>query len=269
MDENEYDLPSIILGRYKQPIKTAELNIDEKKFILVDTPGFTGERTSSNRPWKEINKVIDNSFEHGVQAFLFVLGMYISNSLSHLDECMANLNHKNVIIVFTKCAKEQTDSREKMEHSFADFAKEYIVKVNNRWIVAPNPDIYDDHSEVTTKNMNSLKKMISEIKEPWKRSKKTNSWHIGYSIVFAGLILLISMIIASYNATDKLELPVVEPAIILLGETGSGKSTFGNFLGNGSCGFFAEQSRFPVTEDCEECSIIIRDHTYNLIDTPG
>lgn len=252
----------------------------------MDTPGFTGERTSSNRlwskinkvidrisnrPWNKINKVIDNSCVHGVQAFLFVLegNRFTSDRMSHLDECMTELNNENVIIVFTKCTNEQTDTREKMELSFSDFVEEYIEKVNHRWIVAPNPEIYGDDSEATTSNMDNLKNMITEIKEPLKRSKKMNSWHIDYRIiVFAGLVL-ISMIIAYFNTSNKPEFSVATPAIILLGETGSGKSTLGNFLGNGSCKFIAKQSRFPVTKVCEECSIIIKNHTYNLIDTPG
>ncbi|CAG8837828.1 30472_t:CDS:2, partial [Gigaspora margarita] len=309
MGEKEYELPSIILvGRegmlaklFKSVGKSTVGNLllkacenstepfeifngpyegnGEQKFILVDTPGFTGERTSSNRlwskinkvidrssnrPWNKINKVIGNSCVHGVQAFLFVLGI-----MSHLDECMTELNNENVIMVFTKCTNEQTDTREKMELSFADFVKEYIEKVNHRWIVAPNPEIYGDDSEATTSNMDNLKNMITEIKEPLKRSKKMNSWHIDYRIiVFAGLVL-ISMIIAYFNTSNKPEFSVATPAIILLGETGSGKSTLGNFLGNGSCKFIAKQSRFPVTKVCEDCSIIIKNHTYNLIDTPG
>ncbi|CAG8614657.1 10055_t:CDS:2, partial [Racocetra fulgida] len=182
-------------GNYKELFEKYEGPYDgygEEKFILVDTPGFTNEKTSTNKTWIEINKAIDNSYEHGIRAFLFVLGMYISNSYvfnifrahnkgrrftsdrrSHLDECMKKLNNENVIIVFTKCTKEQTEIPKNMKDSFADFINEHIKKVNNRWVVAPNPDIYDECNDIVTNNVNYLKTMISEIKKPWKRDRKS------------------------------------------------------------------------------------------------
>ncbi|CAG8823658.1 2107_t:CDS:2, partial [Racocetra persica] len=114
---------------------------DGKDFILVDTPGFTKEKSRST--WGEIDKVIDKSYEHGIHAFLF---RFTSDRRSHLDECMKKLNNDNVIIVFTKSSKVETETPEKMRDSFADFVKEYIEKVNHRWVVAPNPDIYDEHN---------------------------------------------------------------------------------------------------------------------------
>ncbi|CAG8497663.1 15711_t:CDS:2, partial [Racocetra fulgida] len=129
--------PMMDMGRNQQQIKTAKLSIDGKDFILVDTPGFTKEKTSST--WGEINK------------------RFTSDRRSHLDECMKKLNNDNVIIVFTKSSKVETETPEKMKNSFADFVTEYIEKVNHRWVVAPNPDIYDEHNYVTTNNMNHLK----------------------------------------------------------------------------------------------------------------
>ncbi|CAG8681572.1 4530_t:CDS:2, partial [Racocetra persica] len=109
-------------GRNQQQLKTAKLSIGEENFILVDTPGFTNEKTSTNRTWIEIDKAIDNSFEHGIQGRRFA-----SDRRSHLDECMKKLNNENVIIVFTKCTKVQTEAPKNIEDSFANFINEYIA----------------------------------------------------------------------------------------------------------------------------------------------
>ncbi|CAG8613750.1 20060_t:CDS:2 [Dentiscutata erythropus] len=113
-----------------------------------------------------------------------------------------------------------------MESSFPDFVKEYIKKIDNRWVVAPNHDIFEESSDVTTKNMNDLAK-ISEIKNPWKRSKQLDSWHMMISEIknplhiclVVGLIFLILTTFPFNNNTKKFESPEVEPAIVLLGET--------------------------------------------------
>ncbi|CAG8835062.1 11547_t:CDS:2, partial [Racocetra persica] len=49
---------------------------------------------------------------------------------------------------FTKCTKVQTEAPKNMKDSFADFINEYIVKVNHRWVVAPDPDIYDEYNNI-------------------------------------------------------------------------------------------------------------------------
>ncbi|CAG8456147.1 99_t:CDS:2 [Cetraspora pellucida] len=262
---------------------------DEEKFILVDTPGFTNEKNSSNEVWSNIDKIIDNSYEHGVHAILFGQ-RFSSDRRSHLDECMKKLNNKNVIMVFTKCNMAVTNNPENMKDSFADFIKEYIKKVNNRWVVAPDPNIFAECNDVITKNMNDLKTMISKIEEPWKKEKKHNLWHIPFyftriptisMIPTIPMIPTISTIFAIFtilaylymNVPYQPELTKAKSTIFLIGETGSGKSMLGNFIGNITgnelCRFEVKRSKVPVTKYCEECSFTINNNVYNVIDTPG
>ncbi|CAG8534560.1 6729_t:CDS:2 [Acaulospora morrowiae] len=181
-------------------IRTAEVEIHDRKYTLVDTPGIIATETYSRRSWDEIIKANTKAMEkYGVQAYILI---FASTRLTaadkmHIEEVIKILRADRLIIVFTKRRKDITIDREKMESTFNEDLRSILKSINNRWVVAPDLDIFgtsEEGKKVIEKNMDELKRIISEIKAP---SRK----FIGFKELFTRnlkeIVVITSLVIAT------------------------------------------------------------------------
>ncbi|RUS15821.1 hypothetical protein BC937DRAFT_91960, partial [Endogone sp. FLAS-F59071] len=69
-----------------------------------------------------------------------------------------------MIIVFTKCNKKQTLSG---DLKFNDKLQQLVNEAKNRWVIAPNAEIFDPESDTFQQNIDKLKSMIIGMKAPY------------------------------------------------------------------------------------------------------
>lgn len=79
-------------------------------------------------------------------------------------------SYNHTIVVFTHCKKSQTENRSKMESDFGNDLKSFLEKVGNRWIIAPDPDIYGSNDPIVKHHIDNLKSYINKIQESYTTS---------------------------------------------------------------------------------------------------
>ncbi|CAG8566514.1 22038_t:CDS:2 [Rhizophagus irregularis] len=127
------------------------INLNSKEYNLVDTPGiFSTYGPNDDEVLGEIAQSIVRC-NHGIIAFLFV----IEESCRHM------------IVVFSKCRKRQTKDRYFMEDCFNDRIKSFLDKVGNRWVISPDPDMFEEPKSVVERHMNDLKSYIGLMPKPY------------------------------------------------------------------------------------------------------
>ncbi|KAG9288144.1 hypothetical protein G9A89_000939 [Geosiphon pyriformis] len=149
--------------------QTACLKIDEQNFTLIDTPGLFEIGMSNAENWRKITNSL-NHCAYGVKAILFVMraGRYSIIQDFIIEGIINNfglycLDH--VIIVFSNCTRLQTEDRQKFFAGLNERQKRLIKKVDNRYSIFPNPDIYwPDKYEIIEENIRILKNFILAIR---------------------------------------------------------------------------------------------------------
>ncbi|CAG8611209.1 6589_t:CDS:2, partial [Diversispora eburnea] len=146
--------------------------------------------------WKQINDYLNEKVKkiHRVHAYLLV---YAEMRLTpankhHIESAIKDLGKRRLIIVFTKQRKEATEERAIMEKNFNDDFKSILRSINDRWVVAPNLDIFgnEDGKKVIKNNMEKLKEFISEIERPHK-----TWWRWWYLVVATGGVIVLVLVV--------------------------------------------------------------------------
>ncbi|CAG8543890.1 4074_t:CDS:2 [Acaulospora morrowiae] len=195
-------------------IRTAEVEIHDRKYTLVDTPGIIATETYSRRSWDEIIKANTKAMEKcGVQAYILIFGLQMIKLAGtrltvadkmHIEEVIKILRADRLIMVFTKRRKDVTIDREKMESTFNEDLRSILKSINNRWVVAPDLDIFgtsDEGKKVIEKNIDELKRMISEIKAPRRKFigfKELFTRNLKEIIVLTSLVIATSVVVFLY-----------------------------------------------------------------------
>ncbi|GES76262.1 hypothetical protein GLOIN_2v1579348 [Rhizophagus clarus] len=143
---------------------------DECIYNLVDTPGIFDSREPNDETLKEIARsIVQCSF--GIKAILYVFewGRITNEQKITIDIILKFLGEtescKHMIVVLTNCKKEFTEDRYEMEGLFDDYFKTFLEKVGNRWVIFPNPDMFDE--SVIQRHMDDLKFYISKMPKPY------------------------------------------------------------------------------------------------------
>ncbi|RUS15626.1 AIG1 family-domain-containing protein [Endogone sp. FLAS-F59071] len=145
--------------------KTVPLDIGGKIYNLIDTPGLLDTNKMSLSILLEIQSVIYGCRD-GIQAIIFVMtAERFTNEqdrvLTLIQEFLGKESNAHIIVAFTRCSKRQTET------NTLDFSKiqSFISAVENRWVIVPNPDIFD--TDTIKEHINKLKFMIAEMESPY------------------------------------------------------------------------------------------------------
>uniref|UniRef100_U9UQ15 AIG1-type G domain-containing protein n=1 Tax=Rhizophagus irregularis (strain DAOM 181602 / DAOM 197198 / MUCL 43194) TaxID=747089 RepID=U9UQ15_RHIID len=141
------------------------ININGKEYNLVDTPGIF----DTQKPDREVLNEIAQSIVqccHGISAILYVLawekiGREFQDITNETLKFLGQESCRHIIVVFTKCKKEQTEDRVYMENNFNINLKSFMDKVGNRWVISPNLEIFKRQNDpVVERHMDDLKHYI-------------------------------------------------------------------------------------------------------------
>ncbi|CAB4377437.1 unnamed protein product [Rhizophagus irregularis] len=149
------------------------INLNGKEYNLVDTPGIFDTRRPNDQILNEIARSIVQC-SHGLMAILFVMaaGRYTEEQRVTTDTILKFLGQeescRHIIVVFTKCRKKQTKDRHLMEEGFNADLKSFLDKVGNRWVISPDPDMFDEQDDpVLERHINDLKTYIGVMPKPY------------------------------------------------------------------------------------------------------
>ncbi|RIA96671.1 hint module-domain-containing protein [Glomus cerebriforme] len=156
-----------------QICQSALIFLNDNEYNLVDTPGIF----DTNRPDDEVLNEIAKSIvqcSYGIRAIIFVIawGKYTLEQQITTDKILEFLGQeescRHIIVVFTKCRKNQTEDRFVMEEDFNDVLKSFLNKVGNRWVISPDLEIFDKPNDpVVERHMNDLKHFIKLMPKPY------------------------------------------------------------------------------------------------------
>ncbi|CAG8545922.1 2314_t:CDS:10, partial [Diversispora eburnea] len=286
--------------------KSYFIKIKDRTYNLIDTPGLfnSSENVESD---KSLNKIADaiNHCSYGIQTIVLVIKKdhFDPNSItkikSYLGEQQA-LDH--MIVALTYCDLKQTEDKEKLLKGLNPKLKSFLNSIGNRYVISPDPDLFqkrDQFNRIVSNNMEKAKRFIDsfpaayttdvfnkvrQAREECEKSSILQQKHEISQMEIKNLIVKIKEIgqekdleeeadldelsHAKNKYTSVNDLKIRYPAILLLGEIGSGKSIFGNWLlGDDDDPFEAGDNN--NTKTCKSRLIKIQDRTYSLIDTPG
>ncbi|RGB33871.1 AIG1 family-domain-containing protein [Rhizophagus diaphanus] len=149
------------------------INLNGKEYNLVDTPGIFDTKRPNDQILNEIARSIVQC-SHGLMAILFVMaaGRYTEEQRVTTDTILKFLGQeescRHIIVVFTKCRKKQTKDRHLMEEGFNADLKSFLDKVGNRWVISPDPDMFDEQDDpVLERHINDLKTYIGVMPKPY------------------------------------------------------------------------------------------------------
>ncbi|GES76261.1 hypothetical protein GLOIN_2v1579400 [Rhizophagus clarus] len=129
------------------------INLNGQEYNLVDTPGIPNVRKPDYEVLGEIARPIGNS-SRGIMVILYVMALseYKEEEQIATDLILKFLDqeesYRHIIVIFTKCNKKQTEDRSLIEDSFNDKLESFLEKVGNRWVVSPNPEIFEPNDPV-------------------------------------------------------------------------------------------------------------------------
>src|SRR5581483_9060957 len=90
-------------------------------------------------------------------------GRLSADGLLFIGQLFKEFPNSRIIVVFTKVRKSFA-SNDEMKKTFNKEISDFLQKADNRWVVIPNLDFFDDREAIQTK-INELKTKIGEIKD--------------------------------------------------------------------------------------------------------
>ncbi|CAG8569936.1 25933_t:CDS:2 [Dentiscutata erythropus] len=152
------------MGRVTKECQTTPIRIDGREFVMVDTPDIQDYR----------------NFEGIVGMIKHFLGDGV-------------INH--MIVAFSHLNKTQTEEYH-IEDRLNLSMKKFLETIENRWIISPNPDIFNRNDQVVKQSMNNIKEMILKFNKAYNllnfrdaRRQKSNTTLIFIIIGFISLFL--------------------------------------------------------------------------------
>ncbi|RHZ87004.1 hypothetical protein Glove_41g110 [Diversispora epigaea] len=180
----------------------AEIDIEIKnnKYKLIDAPGMP-----SLESWTNIKDLL-KKFEsiYGVHAYLLVYAgtRFTPANKHHINSVINDLGKDRLIIVFTKQSKDATEKREIMEKNFNEDFKRILRSIDERWVVAPNLDIFgnsEDGKKVIEKNMEKLKDFIDKIKPQPKTCWSWWGWKYLFAVTGVTTVIIVVVVLFILN----------------------------------------------------------------------
>ncbi|CAG8573654.1 28258_t:CDS:2, partial [Racocetra persica] len=158
-DSNSFVADST-MGNVTRECQSNSIQIDGREFILVDTPGIFDAMINNAEHISRIENLIDlyinnhQNFEETVRLIKKFLGDGV-------------INH--MIVAFSGVIKKQTEDN-RIESRLNPSMKEFLKSIKNRWIISPNPDIFNRDDNVVKKNMARTKEMILKFNNAYNLS---------------------------------------------------------------------------------------------------
>jgi len=150
-----------------QECSAATMLIDGVSYNIVDAPGIYDTQEGTEPVLKKIAKTV-NKCAHGVKAIIIVLDVvrYTEEQKNALNEIRMFLGKdatNNIITVFSRATRAQTDDRNVMQRDWNQSIRSFIQGIGNRWGISPNPDIFSPDAETFKVRLREIKDLINSI----------------------------------------------------------------------------------------------------------
>ncbi|CAG8774441.1 29789_t:CDS:2, partial [Racocetra persica] len=138
------------MGYVTRECQTASIQIGDREFILIDTPGIFDAMINDAEHLSRIDKLIN---------------LYINNyrnfegTVRLVKEFLGDGVAKHMIVAFSGVNKKQTEDNS-IEPKLNSSMKNFLKTIQNRWIISPNPDIFNRDDQVVKRNIANAKEMI-------------------------------------------------------------------------------------------------------------
>ncbi|PKK72059.1 hypothetical protein RhiirC2_777656 [Rhizophagus irregularis] len=141
--------------------------IDDVQYNIVDTPGLFDTEQGSTPILEKISEVV-NKCAHRVKAILIVFEVqrFTNEQRNVLDKIRMFLGKdatNNIILVFSKANRVQTNNKNVMERDCVRTVSSFIQVIGNRWGISPNPDIFPPDEETFRVRLREIKNLIINI----------------------------------------------------------------------------------------------------------
>jgi hypothetical protein len=152
--------------------QTALLEINDRKFNLIDTPGLfdVKDGAKSEIALTKLANTI-NHCSYGIQTIIFVVkksfGKEIDRRIQEIKGFLGEKSLDHMLIAFTHVNMDQTMDRKIMKRSFSPKMVDFLNKIDNRWIVSPNPDLFTLDDDIVYTNVYEAKDIIESFPEAY------------------------------------------------------------------------------------------------------
>ncbi|CAG8495872.1 16998_t:CDS:2 [Rhizophagus irregularis] len=172
---------SLVSKKYKYISRFCELQIGDKIYNIIDTPGIFNTNDPTEDILEEIARTIQKC-TYGIRAILFVFEASRwftdeqKNTLNIIKTFLGEESLQYMIFVFSHCNKKQTEDPEYFKNScWNEPIKAFINSLDNRWAISPDARYFQPDNLVYKQRLKELKKHISyHINGVWKNSTLGN-----------------------------------------------------------------------------------------------
>ncbi|PKC10250.1 hypothetical protein RhiirA5_355731 [Rhizophagus irregularis] len=167
LDRNEF-VVSDSAESSPQICKTALIEINNKTFNIVDTPGIFDTGKTNQEILKETAQVILQC-AYGIQAIIFVMEAtrFTKEQKDTINQIVKflgqdSLNH--MIAVFSKCRRAPTIDPDLLFNSLVQEQKDFLNSIGNRFTISPDLDIFEEPDDpIVARHIKNLKNYIADI----------------------------------------------------------------------------------------------------------
>ncbi|CAI2185555.1 2397_t:CDS:2 [Funneliformis geosporum] len=152
--------------------QTALIEINDCKYNLIDTPGLFDLKDDSKSEialTKLANTI--NHCSYGIQTIIFVVkksfGKEIDRRIQEIKGFLGEKSLDHMLIAFTHCNMDQTMDRKIMKDTFTPKMKDFLNRIDNRWIISPNPDLFNLDDDIVYTNIYEAKDIIGSFPEAY------------------------------------------------------------------------------------------------------